>query len=802
MVAKRWTPFRDKADRSQDGAARGALRRSFLSHRIRLASVWLAGLLVACSNSDGVLAPVVNPPPTSPAEQQKLEWQAAKQTFDHRCVVCHGCYDSPCQLKLSSWDGISRGASKEKVYDNSRLRQASPTRLNIDAPDTATWRTKSFFTVLPEGEQTDPRVALLTRMLELKREHPLELNGKALPKEFEIGLEREETCPKAGEFEDFKKDHPSWGMPYALPALSDPDHQTLVGWVAAGTPHEPAPALAPGVADTLASWENFFNTPGLKEQLVSRYIYEHLFLGALYFEGLDDKTFFRLVRSRTPSGTPVDEIATRRPFEDPEDPVYYRFVLRDDTRLSKTQIPYALSDKRLARYRELFLTPDYIVPEAPSYERSVSSNPFRAFKAIPVQSRYKFMLDDAWFIMAGFIKGPVCRGQVALNVIEDRFWINFIDPDSPITARENELLAETTDDLALPAEQGSNNPLVTWRRYARQQERFLRDKSQYLSGLAAMPADVTMQQIWDGDGENPNAALTVLRHFDSATVVKGLIGGDPKTSWVIGYTLLERIHYLLVAGYDVFGNVGHQIHSRLYMDFLRMEGEFNFLTMLPKSRRKDLMESWYRNTDDETKDMVYGKFAFFDQESGISYQSATPEHELFQLLAERVSAVRNRSYELGQEANSTLRDAFGPMTNIVGQAASKMPETSFVEVQLNDGGTAYFSILRDSAHTNVAHLFNEDDRRKTAEDRLTIVRNFVGAYPNALFSVRENDVTAFVSALSTLDADESYDALRERFGIRRTDARFWELSDRVHAAYGKLEPLESGLFDYNRLDGR
>ena len=61
----------------------------------------------------------------------------------------------------------------------------------------------------------------------------------------------------------------------------------------------------------------------------------------------------------------------------------------------------------------------------------------------------------------------------------------------------------------------------------------------------------------DGNRHNPNAALTVLRNFDSATVLTGLIGEPPKTAWLIGYTLFERIYYLLVAGYDVYGNVSH-----------------------------------------------------------------------------------------------------------------------------------------------------------------------------------------------------------------------------------------------------
>lgn len=61
---------------------------------------------------------------------------------------------------------------------------------------------------------------------------------------------------------------------------------------------------------------------------------------------------------------------------------------------------------------------------------------------------------------------------------------------------------------------------------------------------------------------------------------------------------------------------------------------------------------------------------------------------------------------------------------------------------------------------------------------------------------------AFVAALSALLDDAAYDALRERFGVRRTHAGLWEYNDRAHSAHSKLEPIEFGLFDYNRLDSR
>lgn len=52
--------------------------------------------------------------------------------LERRCVVCHGCYDAPCQLKLTSPAGIQRGASKEQVYDGARIKAAEPSRLFID----------------------------------------------------------------------------------------------------------------------------------------------------------------------------------------------------------------------------------------------------------------------------------------------------------------------------------------------------------------------------------------------------------------------------------------------------------------------------------------------------------------------------------------------------------------------------------------------------------------------------------------------------------------------------------------------
>src|SRR5262249_60141691 len=134
-------------------------------------------------------------------------------------------------------------------------------------------------------------------------------------------------------------------------------------------------------------------------------LYGQLPLPQLYFEDLHAGQWFRLVRSRSGPGQPIDLIATRRPYDDPGVPrVYYRLQPVHGSILAKTHIPYALSASRKQRYTDLFLEAPYDVQTPPGYEASVASNPFVAFSEIPVRSRYRFLLDDALAFVMHFIK--------------------------------------------------------------------------------------------------------------------------------------------------------------------------------------------------------------------------------------------------------------------------------------------------------------------------------------------------------------------------------------------------------------
>jgi Fatty acid cis/trans isomerase (CTI) len=237
--------------------------------------------------------------------------------------------------------------------------------------------------------------------------------------------------------------------------------------------------------------------------------------------------------------------------------------------------------------------------------------------------------------------------------------------------------------------------------------------------------------------------------------------------------LFERIHYLLVAGFDVFGNVGHQLMTRLYMDFLRMEGESNLLALLPQARRRPLVDSWYRGTSQAVKERVYSELADFSGEPNLRYKSEQPEQELYRALDVRLGKIHSRRYEL---PNTTAAQKIAKLDGLRGTQASHLPELPFIAVDAPGAPTQYFTVLRESAHTNVAQLFDEEDRRLPAEDELCIVPGFLGAYPNVLFSVPIDQLDQFVAQVSQLDA-ERYLALRGQFGVSRTSPTFWRFSD-------------------------
>ena len=535
----------------------------------------------------------------------------------------------------------------------------------------------------------------------------------------------------------------------------------------------------------------------------------------MYFDDFPEGPFFRVVRSSTPPGQPVDEIATRRPYDAPGvEPFWYRLRPVYGTILHKTHTVYEIGDTKKQRLAELFLDPDWTPTAFPSYEAELASNPFITFAEVPPRARYQYMLDDAQYFVMTFIRGPVCRGQVATNVIEDHFFAAFLDPDYDRSVVDPSFLATTKGDLNLPAEHLSNlSPGEFFVQYGVEQREYLDRREDFYAAADPEKKGPGLDAIWDGDGHNTNALLTIFRHWNNTTVIRGWVGGYPKTAWVIDYPIFERIYYDLVAGFDVFGNVAHQAATRLYMDHLRMQGENVFLSFLPADRREEIHASWYVGA---TESLDYKHVDYLrDTERGtqVPYRGPDVKAELLTQILEKNRAVagppdllnrcdtgqcdRPDATPLEKRAERVLRS----MAARRGPWVSELPEVT--RLRIHDGDQAItYTLVRNLAHTNVAYMFDEEARLVPSQDTLTIVRGYLGSYPNFAFDVPAAELEEWHGQLVAVDDPAGLDALADRFGVRRTSPDFWSVMDWMTKDFAERRPTEAGLFDLGRYENR
>ncbi len=791
-------------------------------------------LLSACSSSDKSIAPeqvIVEYDLLYDLPEKPLSFgKDVLPLLEKRCIACHGCYDAPCQLKLISAEGVFRGANKNKVYDGARITAAEPTRLFVDAMSTAQWRGKKFSPVLyekPDTENNNPlrnlEQSVLYRMLRLKQLHPQARTG-LLSDKFDLALDRKQSCPTIDEFDDYALKHAEAGMPFAMPNLSRREYKTLVHWVAQGSPVEGDLPPSSSAKTQIKKWETFLNGSSNREKLVSRYLFEHLFHAHLHFEDTENREFYRLVRSSTAPGEAVKIIATRRPYGEIDEDVYYRFVRNQGAVVAKQHMVYALSAQRMKRFNELFYDVDYEVAALPSYAPKVASNPIKAFADIPVKSRYKFLLDEARFFIEGFIKGPVCRGQVALNVIEDQFWVVFFDPDAPIASASDAFLKKNAGKLASPSElEDTFNLLSVNLHYKDLFREYVREREKPILDFQAIDLSEAMQYLWKGDEKskpgvvNKNAALTIFRHLDSASVNYGLLGDYPETAWILDYSVFERIHYLLVAGFDVYGNIGHQLNTRLYMDILRTEGEDYFLAFLPVAKRLQVRESWYQGIRKSNKDDV-GKVQWLNKELVKGYEADDAQRELYQSMAAYLGPVAGDGDFINRcDKNECLRasdknilradSAMKKATKMDGEIVQFLPDLAFVRVLM--GGAAEhdraYTMIYNKAYKSVSNLLQEDTPggfRDYRFDTQTIVPWLEGSYPNFFYVVKLEEIEDFVESYNAISDLREYEIFVARYGVRRTSEDFWSQADWFNQQYLREQPVRAGIFDLNRYQNR
>lgn len=741
-----------------------------------------------------------------------------KPILDKRCVTCHSCFDSPCQAKFSSYDGIDRGGSKEKVYLAKRLFSQKPTRLFIDAKSTDEWREKKFFSLTEDESENGYVNSIMGHMLYDKRQSP-DIIG-----DYEPDHDKLVCAENLEELKKYQNKHPNHGMPYGFPALQNSEYELIMQWLAQGAKGpsdieqkkiEKPSSLAQAEIDR---WEMFLNLPDAKHQMSARYIYEHFFISHINFRSAPNE-FYQLIRSSTPAPQRPDTLKTLRPYDKPEvDKFYYRFEKIYSTIVHKTHLVSVFDDDELQRIKELFIeTPWLEKPHVMDYKKENSSNPFIIYAQIPPSVRYQFLLEHNEFITRTFIRGPICKGNIALSVIRDHFWLLFQDPAYDVGVLHPEFLIEQSQNLRTPVEQGSYNKVTKTfsDSYNKKYKRYYDAKIKMIAKQS--PKGRPIESIWKGVKATDAPILTVYRHYDSASLYRGPVGELPSTIWVIDYAQFERIFYTLVAGFDVFGNVSHQLNVRRYMDFFRMEGELNYITYLPKTKRAEIFSSWY--SGDAIADEIK-KNAGYTKEIGTVFDFKTddPKRELFEHLIDshfiketnmhfdKINYFKEgekrpslmQSYKDEDDLQKGFRALTSPGTGFIKHMVDGGVNVAYLRVKWKNGKYSTSSFVVNRWHDNVNSLNAEKKRLDPSKDTLDILSMSVGSYPNVFFDVNEEDLPDFFDMVKNFRKNNIYYAKAKKYAISRANKDFWEYFDWFQQRYYEDDPLNSGIYDLNR----
>jgi len=282
---------------------------------------------------------------------------------------------------------------------------------------------------------------------------------------------------------------------------------------------------------------------------------------------------------------------------------------------------------------------------------------------------------------------------------------------------------------------------------------------------------------------------------------------------VIDYPLLERIYYALVAGFDVYGTLSHQLATRLYMDTLRLEGESLFLNFMPQEQRKQMLDKWY--TGVKEKHIHYFPA---DMPSGIDFKTSEPKREFIETLVDKYvrpdigTEFDNANYVgVGEDYPQLPEQYLTKADYLQGFRAISKPGTAFfkaitdnhfnlayVRIRVPEDKDFVFTIVVNRWHDSVVFPFSEDKTFEHEKDQANFIRGFVGSYPNSFVDLHVDDIPDFFEGIATFTGSEVDIKQMRKYVINRANDDFWEKYDWFQQRFKEDQPVHSGLFDLNR----
>ena len=782
---------------------------------IRLAPRVLSGLFcfalltLGCTETPPPVVTVDQTPGTSASYNTDVQ-----TIFDNRCIACHGCIGSPCNVKLTSFAGLDRGGYPRNPYS---VHFEDYPRTDMDVVSTtAGWRQRGFYPVVYRGADPEENKArsIMAALLQsgLKNNQP-GFSRKALMASYKDRYKH--NCPTTAKAMDtLLKDRPEHGMPYGLPALEASQVATLESWIANGSPGPTQAQIADArrVANPVevARWEAFFNRPDERSQLVSRYIFDHVYLSSLVVEESSGDVF-KLVRSKTPGSTieeaeagqdppAIEIIATAHPYDNPMkyagvDRFYYRLRKVTHQPVQKNIFIWSLSEQTREHLTQLFLGPEW--EQSTGFEAPWGvGNPFEMYQAIPVRSRYLFLIENSSIIVAGITQGPVCLGQAATYAVKDQFWVYFMDPDHDVSILEPQLGLGSWDAMMDRSPLGNET-------YEKAYERALKRH---------FPDGYDINAVWNGNRTNPNAWLTVLRHESNTWVLRGRQGGIPRSQWIMGYSGFERIYYDTVAHFKYYGSDVGKLETVGFFNFLRQEFEDLFLLLLPEKDRKVIRQDWTRGIGE----IGLWLSPFPGRELPTQVHENDPSHPMLSVIDDLQAHLGPNISGPPDLYNPWVKPEFDAQKPVESyddwtKAISTLTVTtqykfprylpSMILLKLNHGTESrFYTLVVNRVYETQYTILYQNGLALPDLYTMSVYPSVVGGFPNLFMELDLSQVNEFVAQLSKVESLPDFLQFRDRYGILRNQAEFWSTYDWFNTWNFKNHGAEAGVFDLSYYD--
>ena len=140
------------------------------------------------------------------------------------------------------------------------------------------------------------------------------------------------------------------------------------------------------------------------------------------------------------------------------------------------------------------------------------------------------------------------------------------------------------------------------------------------------------------------------------------------------------------------------------------------------------------------------------------------------------------------------------VADIHGRKVQALPDVTFVHVVTGeDSQDLAYTIIRNKALSNNSMLFREDRRRIPDNDTLTVVRGYVGSYPNAFSRIPIDEIEDRIERFLKIKDKLDYYTFAKQYGIQRNSPIFWQESDWHYRKFLTERPKAAGLFDLYRF---